>query len=202
MDANRGRQRADAPTDAHSRLLGELLARTALADRRAFERLYRDTAGHLFGLVLRIVEEKAAAEDVIQEVFVEVWSKAGSYRADLASPMTWLRVLAQRRAIDYRRRRKASGALRTDPDADPDGLQGPGESPEAAGEGGLWNRYLNDCLDQLPRHQREVVLLLYVHGWTQQELVDRQSRPLGTVKSWARRGLEFLRDCVERIGGR
>lgn len=201
MDAERGHEAAGSG-EVNDALLKELLARTALAERRAFEALYRNTARHLFGLVLRIVEERAAAEDVMQEVFVEVWSKASSYRADLAGPMTWLRLLAKRRAIDYRRRRAAAGVHRLDPEIDPDSLHAGGLSPESLGEDSLWNRHLNDCLGELPKQQRDVVLLLYVHGWTQQELVGKQGKPLGTVKSWARRGIQFLRDCVERIGNR
>ncbi|APZ42361.1 sigma-70 family RNA polymerase sigma factor [Acidihalobacter ferrooxydans] len=193
---------AEAGVAARNAALADLLARVALRDRKAFETLYRETARHLLGVVLRIVDERAAAEDVLQELFVEVWSKADRYRVDLAAPMTWLRMLAQRRAIDHRRRRTAAGAHRVDDDTDPDSLQGMSGSPESLSEDGLWNRHLNECLEELPEAQREVVVLIYVHGWTQQELVERQGSPLGTVKSWARRGLQALRACVERISDR
>lgn len=201
MDAGQ-KSAGDDGAAVRNAALGALLARVALGDRGAFEALYRETARHLLGVVLRIVDERTAAEDVLQELFVEVWSKADRYRADLAAPMTWLRMLAQRRAIDHRRRRTAAGAHRVADDTEPESLHGASDSPESLSEDGLWNRYLNECLEELPEPQREVVLLIYVHGWTQQELAERRGSPLGTVKSWARRGIQALRACVERITDR
>lgn len=199
MDAVSNPGHDDVATKVRQAMLADCLARVALSDRKAFETLYRETARHLMGVALRIVEDRNAAEDVLQEVFVEVWAKAGDYRPDKAAPMTWLRMLAQRRSIDHRRRRRTAGAYRVDAEIDPESMEGDFMSPELHGDDRIWNEYLNRCLDALPEQQREVVVLMYAHGWTQQELVEQRGKPLGTVKSWARRGMRALRECVERI---
>ena len=198
MDAHR-QSRSGAAADAER--LAAWLGRVALGDRRSFEALYRASAPHLFAQILRMIQDRDLAEDVLQEVYAEVWHKADTYRPALAAPMTWLRMLAQRRAIDALRRRRAAGGDRHDAQTDPEQLEGQSAAPDEVSEGRVWNRHLSLCLDRLTASQRRVVIELYVHGWTQQELVRRLGSPLGTIKSWARRGLEALRNCLDELTG-
>lgn len=190
----------DSVSEDRDKALADWLARIALGDRTAFSSLYGVCAPRLFGTALRILGETAAAEEVLQEVFVEVWTKAHSYRTDLAAPMTWLRMITHRRAIDHRRRRTAAGGDCVDPTCDPDSLLAQTLAPDEAGELAQWSEHLRQCLDDLPVVQQEVISLLYVYGWSQQELAAHRGNPLGTIKSWARRGIEALRRCLDTLG--
>lgn len=183
---------SDAQTD--------LLARCALGDRRAFERLYRETAKPLLGVIQRIVASRSESEEVLQEVYLEIWRKASSYRADMASPMTWMRVVARGRAIDYVRHRGTGADRETGEvplDIFADEAVGPAGHASEAQERTLLVR----CLEQLPDTQRKVIFAVYVYGFSQQEVATKEAMPLGTVKSWARRALQYLRQCLRKVTG-
>jgi RNA polymerase sigma-70 factor (ECF subfamily) len=175
--------------------LTNLLARCALGDRVAFERLYRLSSAQLFGLVLRIVRERELASEVLQEAYVKIWHRAGDYRPALAQPLTWMGTIARNQAIDRRRR----GGR--DP-ADPTPVEALHElADEAAGPAELvsqWQHHqvLRDCLAQLDERQRQVLLLAFFDGLTHEQLADRLATPLGTIKSWVRRGLLRLKNCL------
>jgi len=175
--------------------LAEILRRISTADKAALGALYSMTAAKLFGVCLRICGERQAAEDVLQEVYLTIWKRAGSYDPARASPITWLATIARNRAIDWRR---AQGARPTSP------LE---EAPDIADSRPLASQMLIDsqdaarlhhCLDQLEERQRIAIRTAFFDGMTYAELAERQAVPLGTMKSWVRRGLRRLKECVGR----
>ncbi len=169
------------------------LARVAAGDKRSLEAVYRGTSAKLLGVVLRIVPNRAEAEDVLQEVYLQVWRKAAGFDPMRASPITWLAAIARNRAID---RMRQSGRRAFVPDdtlaAMADGAPLASEaiqtSEEAAG--------LERCLGELDTPQASAVRLAFFEGLTYEALAARVEVPLGTMKSWIRRSLLKLRDCL------
>jgi len=187
--------------------LPALLARVSLGDRAAFAGLYRRTSAHLLGLILRIQGDRAIAEDVLQEVFVKVWASAATYEADRAQPMAWMATIARHRAIDsLRRRRTEPAGVSTVRGADGDDVDLLDQLPSAqagpleALDQALDARALGRCMGELGADQRQCLALAYYQGLSHTEVAAQLVQPLGTVKSWVRRGLQALRTCLERIG--
>jgi RNA polymerase sigma factor (sigma-70 family) len=175
--------------------LAQALARVADGDRAALEYVYRSTSAKLFGIILRILADRGEAEDVLQEVYVSVWQKAGSFDAARSSPITWLAVMARNRAIDRVRARRARVAapmeeagevIDTAPRAD--------ALMETASEHGR----LTDCLGQLAAKQADTLRSAFFGGFTYAELAERAKVPLGTMKSGIRRALLQLRECMDK----
>lgn len=196
------------PTDwpERSRELSQLLAQTGLGDRRAFAELYRRTSAHLFGVVLRIQRDRAAAEDLLQEVFVSVWKHAAGFDAARSQPLTWLTSIARNRAIDGLRRASArpqadTGRGSDDADDGPDPVDAlPDEGPgplELLGRASD-ARALGRCLERLTPPQRQSVALAFFDGLSHAEVAEQLHQPLGTVKSWVRRALMSLKACLEQ----
>jgi RNA polymerase sigma factor (sigma-70 family) len=193
---------------ARSKELAALLARAGLGDRRAFATLYDRTSAQLFAVVLRVQRDRTLAEDVLQEVYVNVWRAARGFDAAQSQPLTWLTSIARNRAIDSLRRASAQPALVTPrDDADdgeggsadayaevPDEADGPLALLERAGEA----RRVGECMQRLSPSQRQSVALAFYDGLTHQEVAERMRQPLGTVKSWVRRALQTLRGCLDR----
>ncbi len=176
--------------------LSHWLARSALGDRAAFERLYQATCARLFAVVLRIQRDRGLAEELLQEVYVTVWHSAGGFDAARSQPLTWLTAIARNRAIDSLRR----GTVR--PDAAVDGhdadlvassLPGPAELMQRAVD----RRLLGDCLERLSAPQRQSIALAFYDGLTHSEISQHLREPLGTVKAWLRRSLLALRACLD-----
>jgi RNA polymerase sigma-70 factor (ECF subfamily) len=199
------------PTDwpERSRELGELLARSALGDRRAFAALYERTSGHLFAVVLRIQRDRALAEDLLQDIYVNIWKAARGFDAAQSQPLTWLTSIARHRAIDSLRRAQTQPQLLSstrDDDDDspdiaemmPDDTAGPLELLNRAAEA----RQLARCMDDLSAQQRQSVALAFFDGLSHAEVAEHLSQPLGTVKSWVRRALMSLKQCLERAVAR
>lgn len=178
--------------------LENTLARCALGDRRAFEALYRHCAPHLYALILRTVRERELAGDILQEAFVRIWRKAGDYRPQLGRPMTWMGTIARNQAIDALRR-SASRPRGGAGDAELLGLADDNPGPRQQTEQTETARRVHECLDRLQGMQREAMVLAYFEDLTHEELSERLRTPLGTVKSWIRRGLMRLRECLESL---
>lgn len=194
-------------TDDRSEL-SALLGRVALADRAAFAVLYRTCSAHLLGVILRIQNDRAQAEDVLQEVFVNVWKSAGSYNASLAAPMAWLASVARNRAIDSLRRRKSEPATVSSSRVDADGEEqdllarfaSPDAGPQELAEQADDALALRGCLGRLSAEQQQCLSLAYYQGLSHGEVAEHLSQPLGTVKSWVRRALIAMKACLERAG--
>ncbi|MFN0186456.1 MAG: sigma-70 family RNA polymerase sigma factor [Aquabacterium sp.] len=200
---------ATADWPERSRELSQLLSRTGLGDRAAFRQLYDRASGQLFAVILRIQRDREVAEDLLQEVFVNIWRAAGGFDAQQSQPMTWMTQIARNRAIDSLRRAQTQPKLQplgNEDDEDgqaaleqiPDTGTGPAELLEQASDA----RELGRCMQGLTPPQRQCVALAFYDGLSHAEVADHLSQPLGTVKSWVRRALATLRDCLERAAAR
>ncbi len=185
--------------------LSHLLARAGLGDRAAFATLYQRTSAHLLGVILRIHRDRAQAEDILQDVYVNVWRAAQSFDAAQSQPRTWLTSIARNRAIDSLRRAQTrpqtwTGNARSDDDEESDvyatladGAPGPLDLLSRAAEA----RELGACMAKLSPSQRQSVALAFFDGLSHAEVAEHMRQPLGTVKSWLRRALTSLKSCLE-----
>ena len=172
----------------------DLIARTALRDRAAFSALYDATSAKLFGVCLRVLKDRGEAEDALQDVFVRIWHKADSYAVTGHSPMTWLITVARNLSIDRLRARRAP-ASGIDAAVDlSDGRPGPEAASIAASE----SRRIAACFDELPSDRAGAVRGAYLDGATYQDLADRYEVPLNTMRTWLRRSLQKLKECLSR----
>jgi RNA polymerase sigma-70 factor (ECF subfamily) len=178
--------------------LADLLARCALNDRKAFERLYRETSAQLFGLILRTLKNRDLSSEVLQEGYVKIWTHAGEFRADRARPMTWMGTIMRNQAIDLLRRSSNRPQL-NEPVDEMHWLADETEGPLDLASRSQEQRVLHDCLGELKEIQRKAVTLAYFEGLTHEELAERLDTPLGTIKSWLRRGLLRLKKCLEQL---
>lgn len=179
-----------------SESLATLIARVAAGDERAFARLYDATSAQLFGVVLRMLRSRERAEDVLQEVYVRVWDSAGTYAPDKGAALGWLIAIARHRAIDALRRQRANVSLDDAPEAE--ALADPGVDALSQALASAEARRLRGCIDELDAKPRQCILFAYYDGLTQEQLAARLAAPLGTVKSWMRRSLVHLKECLER----
>ena len=185
--------------------LSKLLARAGVGDRAAFATLYERTSSHLLGVVLRIQRDRAQAEDILQEVYVNVWRAAQSFDAAQSQPLTWLSSIARNRAIDSLRRTQTQPQFRstitstadeeeTDVyDTVADSAPGPLDLLSRASDA----RALSSCMQGLSAQQRQSVALAFFDGLSHAEVAEQMRQPLGTVKSWVRRALMSLKGCLE-----
>jgi RNA polymerase sigma factor (sigma-70 family) len=182
--------------DSNRSLIAAALGRIPAGDGAALQTVYRLTSAKLFGVCLRILGERAEAEDVLQEVYVTVWRKAAVFDASRASPMTWLIAIARNRSID---RLRASRQTRT---MDP--IEAASEIADTAGgadrviEGAQDYARLHGCLDELASHERAALRGAFFDGNTYEDLASRMKVPLGTMKSWIRRAMIKLKACLEQ----
>ena len=184
--------------------LSRLLGRTGLGDRAAFAALYEQSSAHLLGVVLRINRDRAQAEDILQEVYVNVWRAAQSFDAAQSQPLTWLTSIARNRAIDSLRRSQTRPQFQTtsastlDEDSDvydtvADDAPGPLDLLSRASDA----RALDSCMQTLSAQQRQSVALAFFDGLSHAEVAAHMRQPMGTVKSWVRRALLALKGCLE-----
>jgi RNA polymerase sigma-70 factor (ECF subfamily) len=176
----------------------QLLYRIAAQDRDALAEFYDQTAAPLFSLSVRILGDTAEAEEVIQDVFVQIWEKAATFDATLGAPFHWALSLARHRSIDRLRARQRRARLLDDLQefvADPPPSQEPaGGQPALTGEEAAGVR---KALSSLPADQRRAIELAFFRGSTHQEIAEELGEPLGTIKARIRRGMLKLRDLLQ-----
>ncbi len=174
--------------------LVRLLEGVSRGEQAALSALYARTSAKLYGICLRLLGSEADAQDALQDAYVTVWQKAAQFDAAKASPITWLSVLARNKAIDRLRQRPIGSedleAASAVPDSDPSAL----ELVEQEQESGR----LRNCLEELEERSRAMIRAAFLDGATYSQLAEREAVPLGTMKSWIRRGLQRLRGCLER----
>jgi RNA polymerase sigma-70 factor (ECF subfamily) len=171
--------------------LESLLRSVAAGDRQAFRELYRLTAGKLFATARAIVQDRARAEEVLQDAYCRVWERAGSFDPAKGSAITWLATITRRLAIDDVRRRRIE--LLSLDDETTGVLDIAADIPEIDPIG---MGRLKTCLETLRTDYRHVVVLAHVHGLTYEELARRFDKPVGTMKTWVFRGLAELKACI------
>ncbi len=177
---------ATAPDD-----IDRLIARTAKGDRKAFGHLYLQTKSKLFGIVLRIVKDRARAEEVLQEAYLRVWRNAQKYESSAGRPIPWMAAIAHNAAIDEVRRAGSGRTLSLDEDGAVPELMDPLVAADA-----VEMKALQDCLAALDPEHRRCVLLAYYEGYSREELSEVFDRPVGTIKSWLHRALSTLQTCL------
>ena len=174
--------------------ISKLIVRTSMRDRAAFDLLYSRTSAKLFGVCLRVLNDRSEAEDALQEVFVKIWTKADRFAVSELSPISWLVAIARNHSIDrLRARRKPTVELDQAAEV-ADGGPGP-ETLMLAGEEG---RRIAACMEELDADRAQAVRGAYLKGDSYAELAERHDVPLNTMRTWLRRSLLKLRDCLER----
>jgi RNA polymerase sigma-70 factor (ECF subfamily) len=166
--------------------LEHLLEQVAQGDMRAFRQLYDETAGRLMAVTLNLLRDRQAAEDAVQVAYLRIWRNAARYDPPRGTPMAWMAVIARNAALDLAQRRKPMGSLETEEIVElaVDAV----EPPDAR---------LGHCLKKLPADQARAIVTMYTYGLSHSELAERLTVPLGTAKSWIRRGTQNLRECMD-----
>jgi RNA polymerase sigma-70 factor, ECF subfamily len=172
-----------------------LLGRCALRDSKALNQLYQLVAPRLFGVLLKLLRRRALAEEALQDVIVKVWQRAGQFEAYRGRGMAWLVSIARNRAIDMLRSQRNYVSI---DEAAPADLadDSANDAMEMSGTDKM-RTALNRCLGGLSDQQRECITLAYVKGYSHDEIARSVGSPLGTVKSWVRRGLSSLKRCLD-----
>ncbi|RUW14674.1 sigma-70 family RNA polymerase sigma factor, partial [Mesorhizobium sp. M1A.F.Ca.IN.020.06.1.1] len=165
--------------------ISKLIVRTSMKDRAAFDLLYKQTSGKLFGVCLRVLRDKSEAEEALQEVFVKIWTKADRFAVSDLSPISWLVAIARNHAIDRIRARRG-------PSANIDAaleVADPAPGPEAMAVAGGETDRIYHCLDELEKDRAAAVRGAYLNGESYAELAERHKVPLNTMRTWLRRSL-------------
>jgi len=191
LDPEKQRQR--------SAILADLLARVTLFDQQAFAELYRLTSSHLYAVALRILRESGAAEEVLQESYVNIWHHAGSYVAAKSQPLTWLTSIVRNRCLDQMRRREVD-TVTIDDEEQGMMLADDRPTPMDLLLSSADALAVKGCVELLEAGQKQAIALAFYQGLSHSELARHLRQPLGTVKSWVRRGLERLKACLDGAG--
>lgn len=173
--------------------IAKLILRVALKDRAAFDALYAATSAKLFGVCLRVLRDRGEAEDALQDVFVRVWTKADTFAVSALSPMSWLVAIARNRSIDRIRQRRPTDDI----DAAVDIAAGEPD-PERRAELSSEGARIDNCMGELEAPRASAVRAAYVEGASYAELAARHGVPLNTMRTWLRRSLLKLKECLER----
>ena len=176
--------------------LAEALAKVARGDRSAFAQVYERTSAKLFGICLRILGNRNEAEEALQEAYINVWQKAAGFDPARSSPITWLAALARNKAID---RLRARGSRPSEPlGEDALAVADPSASASDRLENAEETQLLARCISELEERQATPIRKAFFGGVTYAELASGEGVPLGTMKSWVRRGLLRLKECLQR----
>jgi len=174
--------------------IAALIGDIARGEKAAMSELYTRTSAKLYGVAIRLLGNDGEAEDVIQDVYLNVWRKAGLFDAAKASPITWLAVMTRNRAIDRLRRRRGDEVAVEAADEISDDAASAFDIAASAQD----SRRLHSCLDELDDRPKAMIRSAFMDGASYPELAEREGVPLGTMKSWIRRGLQKLKGCLER----
>jgi len=172
-----------------------LIGAVAKGDQAAFERIYVATRAKLYGVVLRILGKPELAEEVMQETYLKVWKMAHTFDPTLASPITWMVAMARNRAIDIVRRR-SEVSIEDEPEAQ--NVAAESAPPLARREMTEELKRLLACLGKLDPEKQRIVLLAYYSGWSREQLSTKLDIPVNTIKTWLRRSLLEIRECMGR----
>jgi RNA polymerase sigma factor (sigma-70 family) len=164
----------------------------ARGERQALRSLYEREGRWLLAVAQRIVRDREAARDVVQDAFLQIWQRAASFRRDLGSGRGWIYTVVRHRALDVARTAGRETAAGDDIDALADTVAGSQRDAEPA----IDTEALSHCLDALDASKRNCIVLAFVEGYTQDQIARRLEAPIGTVKSWIRRGLLSLKECL------
>ncbi len=186
----------ETATVAERESLEDLLVSTVAGDKQAFARLYQLTAGRILAVVLRLVGNHAVAEEILQEAYLTIWRKANQYRPERGTPLTWMMTIARNKAID---RLRADGrATQLVENFDDNTAAQFSQIAESSSLPAHLSGTIRQCVEALQENYRKVLLLAYYYGLSHDELASTLNSPLGTVKSWVRRGLLQLKECVNQ----
>ena len=182
---------------AKNERLKQLLSSSATQDQAAFKTLYDQTSSQLYATLLSILRIEAVAEEALQETYLKIWSKAADFNSELGQPLTWMTSIARYQALDVLRKRRIRENQETSWESTPlmeSVMTDP--SPELMLE---YQDILEQCFGRLSEDQRECILRAYLEGLTHDELSESTQSPVGTIKSWIRRGLLSLKECVNEL---
>lgn len=175
-------------------IIAELISKIALRDRNAFDKLYSQTSSKLFGVLCRLLTDRAEAEDAMQEVYIRIWQKADRFATQEASAMSWVYAIARNHAIDRLRVRNTNTSPIDDlAEVLADDAKSPEQNAIASGE----TAAVEHCMEKLGDIQASAVRAAYMEGYSYQELADRYKTPINTMRTWLRRSLHSLRACLE-----
>ncbi|WP_299153622.1 sigma-70 family RNA polymerase sigma factor [uncultured Tateyamaria sp.] len=171
-----------------------MIAKCALGDRSAFEALYEATSAKLFAVCVRVLGKTPIAEDAMQDAYIKIWNNAGRYRVTGHSPMTWLITVTRNTAIDRLRAQRSHKDLADYHDV----LAAPGATPEQAAIAASEAGRLAECISTLPQDRATAIKGAYLEGYSYSDLADAAGVPLNTMRTWLRRGLIALRECMSQ----
>ena len=174
------------------------IARAALGDRDALRQIYGATSAKLFGVCLRVLKDRADAEEVLQDVYIRIWHASGRYRPGEASPISWMVTIARNRSIDKLRSRQSTAGDSAADDTEAAAVADPSPGPEQMAIRRSEQTRLRACLDTLPADRAEAVTGAYLDGQTYADLAERFGVPLNTMRTWLRRSLIALKDCLSQ----
>jgi len=177
--------------------LNDLLIRSGRGDQQAFRQLYDAASPRLFALCRRLLRDEQLAEDALQEGFIKVWRHAASFAAEKAGAMTWMATIIRNHALDKLRQTPHPTQSLDDMEYETLAFASSDHQPDASLQLSHEAQRLMGCLEHLKPEQRECILQAFYHGDTHEQLADKLTKPLGTVKAWIRRGLEQLRGCLQ-----
>lgn len=173
--------------------LEKLLQAAAKGDKTAFRDVYNATSAKLFAVAVRILKRADLAEDVMQDAYLKIWDAAPNYSPELGSPVGWMVAITRNRAIDVLRKRVEvhvddENERSEQADDAPDPFELTAQSNEL--------KALLGCMGNLRPQQRQCLLMAYYYGYTHEEIADRMKKPVGTIKSWIRRSLVRVQECL------
>jgi len=181
--------------DVNNRQLAEWLMACTLSDKRAFARLYTATSPKLYGILVALLKNRTDADEALQETYLNIWKNAASYNPERGEPMAWMSNIARFRALDLLRKQTTRRRYEDDYQQTVSHDDRQLLAIDEHSDGGV----LENCIQRLQEQARRCVIMAYCEGYTHEELSHKLDAPIGTVKSWVRRSLKRLRECIHEL---